>query len=1039
MTDPTMSSDHWARVQELFHLALSRSQDDRAAFLTEECRGDEVLRQEVLALLDAHEDEGPLTKLDDDDFAMLDRVRSALVGRYSVVREVASGGMATVYLAEDLKHSRHVAIKVLRPDLTATIGADRFLREIEIAAGLQHPHILPLYDSGSASGLLYYVMPFVEGDTLWDRLSRSGSLPVRDALRIADNILSALEYAHRKGVVHRDIKPSNVLISTSGGHAMVADFGIARAVSAAVGEGLTVTGAAIGTPGYMPPEQAGGKAVGPATDVYAVGVVLYECLTGRRWSFDADPQEADWSGVPSAIEPVLKRALAWSQQKRWSDAASFSRALQAAEQRALPWRRAGWLAAGLAAGLVAIGVGARALLDRSSSGLPSVHRLAVLPFSVRGSEEYSYLGEGMVDLLSTKLDGAGTWRSVDPRLVLSMLTRHGGVREGGSVDPATGRRIAQRLDADLYILGSIVEVGGQLRLNASLYREEEGLDAVVQASAEGEPTDVLGLLDGMAAQLLAGQDETSDARLTQLALVTSSSLPALKSYLRGVRALRAQEYTEAAAAFDEALAFDSTFALAWYQRSVTADWLLRSDVAKESAERAVRYSDRLSDRDRRLLEALRTARRGEVAEADRLYRAILGIYPDDVEAWSQLGELLAHFGPQWRMGFEVSREPWERLAELQPDRAAAYVHLARLEASRRNFDALDRMARRVIQLVPEGDRTLEMRMLQAFVPDDGVGRDRVLAGMRRASEDVLAEVLWSATTFVRDPDAVATLLSVATDPSRSPDMRATGDAWRAYSEVGRGQWDRAMAALDSMAVLDSAEALEHRVLLSLIPGVPTDTAALQAYRDRLRDLDARAVPASSAPGDWFSANDEYHPHVRLFLLGLLNAVLGDDAAALGNVRALRGLAVPEGTGSLAPDLALGVRATLAWRAGRVEEVPSLMNEFRFEIWHQLATASPFHGQVYQRYLWALALEETGRFDEAIKWYNSFVDAGLYNRAFYGISRWRVGRIHEQEGDLEAARRDYEEFLSLFEDPDPRFQPAVDDARRRLQGLREGTG
>ena len=205
--------------------------------------------------------------------------RYALADRYRIEGEIGAGGMATVYLAQDLRHDRKVALKLLRPELSAVIGAERFLAEIKLTANLQHPHILPLFDSGEADGFLFYVMPFVEGESLRSRLNREKQLPVPDAVRIATEVASALDYAHRHGVVHRDIKPENILIHD--GRAMVADFGIALAASKAGGNRMTETGMSLGTPHYMSPEQAmGEREITARSDVYALGVVLYEMLTG---------------------------------------------------------------------------------------------------------------------------------------------------------------------------------------------------------------------------------------------------------------------------------------------------------------------------------------------------------------------------------------------------------------------------------------------------------------------------------------------------------------------------------------------------------------------------------------------------------------------------------------------------------------------------------------------------------------------------------------------------------------------------------------
>ncbi len=212
---------------------------------------------------------------------LLDRLKTALADRYAIERELGSGGMATVYLAEDLKHHRKVAVKVLRPELAAALGPERFHREIQIAARLTHPHILTLIDSGDADGFLYYVMPYIEGQSLRDKLAHEGELPIAEAVRVLRDVVDALDHAHKHGVVHRDIKPDNVMLSER--HALVTDFGVAKAVSEATGaQQLTTEGVALGTPAYMSPEQAAAdKHIDHRADIYAVGAVAYELLTGR--------------------------------------------------------------------------------------------------------------------------------------------------------------------------------------------------------------------------------------------------------------------------------------------------------------------------------------------------------------------------------------------------------------------------------------------------------------------------------------------------------------------------------------------------------------------------------------------------------------------------------------------------------------------------------------------------------------------------------------------------------------------------------------
>src|SRR6266705_2407715 len=270
----------------------------------------------------------------------LESLRAALAERYALERELGRGGMATVYLAQDLKHHRKVAIKVLKPELAAALGPERFLQEIEIAASLTHPHILPLYDSGEATGLLYYVMPYVEGETLRNRLDRAGQLPVAEAVQITREVADALSHAHRHDVVHRDIKPENILLEA--GHAVVSDFGIARAITAAAGGSLTETGIALGTPGYMSPEQGAARArVDQRSDIYSLGCVLYEMLAGeppftgpsaesivRQHLAAAPPRvSAMRAAVPPAIEKAIVRALAKTPADRFATTAEFLEAL----------------------------------------------------------------------------------------------------------------------------------------------------------------------------------------------------------------------------------------------------------------------------------------------------------------------------------------------------------------------------------------------------------------------------------------------------------------------------------------------------------------------------------------------------------------------------------------------------------------------------------------------------------------------------------------------------------------------------------------
>jgi serine/threonine-protein kinase len=318
------------------------------------------------------------------------RLFPALADRYRIEREIGSGGMATVYLARDLKHDRDVALKVLRPELAAVLGADRFLNEIKITARLDHPHILTLIDSGAADGFLYYVMPFVRGESLRDRLDREKQLGVDEALDISKQITSALDYAHRQGVVHRDIKPENILIHE--GEAVLADFGIAMAVKEAGGNRLTETGLSLGTPQYMSPEQAtGDRALDSRSDVYSMAAVLYEMLAGEPPHSGATVQaiiaklmterptrlRVMRDTVPEGIDTAVAKALAKIPADRYANAGDFARALTAAsvaQQSPVGSRR--WLPLAIGGGIAAIAaIAAAVLLSRKPAPAPQLDRV----------------------------------------------------------------------------------------------------------------------------------------------------------------------------------------------------------------------------------------------------------------------------------------------------------------------------------------------------------------------------------------------------------------------------------------------------------------------------------------------------------------------------------------------------------------------------------------------------------------------------------------------------------------------------------------
>jgi Flp pilus assembly protein TadD len=347
------------------------------------------------------------------------------------------------------------------------------------------------------------------------------------------------------------------------------------------------------------------------------------------------------------------------------------------------------MAGGAAAALVSVAVVWAWLTLGTGGGAAPVDPdvMAVMPFHVGGSPELHYLGEGMVDLLSTKLDGAGSLTTVSPRVVIARVAD-----EGGEVsDPETSRRLAAALGAGRYVTGEVLEVGGRVTLSAYLHDSSDGGRDPDHASAEGPTEDLFALLDGLAVNLLASSMPDAVDRLRRLATLTTPSLPAAKEYLQGEQHLRAGRYREAATAYDQAVALDSTFALAYYRKSIAADWTDAYDV-RSSADRAFQLSTVLSPRDRSLLQALQLRRNGRVEEAEQVFRTVVHNHPDDVEAWVQLGEAIFHDTSRRGGSTLEAVAPFSRAVELEPANLMARVHVARLYALFDSVDALSRAA-----------------------------------------------------------------------------------------------------------------------------------------------------------------------------------------------------------------------------------------------------------------------------------------------------------------------------------------------------------
>jgi TolB-like protein/tRNA A-37 threonylcarbamoyl transferase component Bud32 len=552
---------------------------------------------------------------------ILERLRAALADRYDVERELGEGGMAIVYLAQDIKHDRHVAIKVLRPELAASLGADRFLREIKIAAKLTHPHILPLYDSGEADGLLFYVMPFVEGESLRDLLDREQQLPLEDAVRIAREVAGALSQAHSHGIIHRDIKPENVMLL--GGHAVVSDFGIARAFSAAGGDNLTRTGMAVGTPAYMSPEQAAGDpSVDGRSDVYSVGCMLYEMLVGQipftgpnaqaimaRHTMDAvTPPSIMRQSIPIELEDVILRALEKAPADRFRTAGDLADALVSLDSGTYSPRRTtrgmtapprwrlsrGATAAVSAAALLGLAItGWQLWPSGDGSALAAAEgmdarNIAVLYFEDRTPDlELEYVADGLTEGLIQRLSRVPQLQVVSPNGVLPF--------KRGLI---TSDSIARALDVGSLIEGAVDRVGDRIRITIFLVDGNSGAD-LFREGFEIPSTELLAAQDSVVetASRLLRQRLGEEVRLrTQQA--GTSSVEAWSLVQRAERARKGALDARRSDRDSAFAAFSRGDSLAELAEKADPDWieppLLRgqlaldqSQIAQDAAESAV--------------------------------------------------------------------------------------------------------------------------------------------------------------------------------------------------------------------------------------------------------------------------------------------------------------------------------------------------------------------------------------------------------------------------------------------------------------------
>jgi DNA-binding SARP family transcriptional activator/tetratricopeptide (TPR) repeat protein len=679
--------------------------------------------------------------------------------------------------------------------------------------------------------------------------------------------------------------------------------------------------------------------------------------------------------------------------------------------------------------LVVSVVGALAMYrPQPPTGSPAA--IAVLPFEVRGDVRLAYLGEGLVDLLSTSLDGAGELRSVDPRALLSFVRRAGGdVR-----DPRHGREVADRFGAGLFVLGSIIEAGGRLRASASLYDGSGAVVATARAEADDE-SGILNLVDQLARQLVGGRFSGSGSRLAGLAAATTRSIPALKAYLEGEAALRSGRHRDAVDAFQRAVAEDSAFALAYYRLGAAESWLADRSAAAQAAEKAVLHGRNLPRRVGLMMAAGAALHSGRLADAERLYREVLLADGDNVDAWFGLGELFYHHNAARGRSKGEARGPFERVLVLDPDNGEARVHLLELAAWERDIAEVDSL---LLGLPDDSDFAGKWPIMRALLLKDRPAQERLFAELRLEGDRALARVvLHAAPVFAHNPEDAIRLVGLLTEDGRAPAWRAYGHYLVALLELSRGRWDASRAQLSTAAEFDPFGAAGMRIVWTLAPFLPARLDEVQDLRQALtRAAGLRRQPArdGSVAVELFQAHAAANASLEHYLSGLMSVRMEDAAGAERSAVRLDGSSAGAAD-PLARTMAGSVRAHAEWaRAGATAGLAALDAMLVTQTGRQ-HNGSPILTGTHERYLRAELLLEVGRDREALRQYEAVADYSLFGLPYLAHSHLRRAEIHELRGETERAAAHLTRFTQMWSAADPDLMPLVDQAKSRLDRLR----
>jgi len=984
----------------------------------------------------------------------LEGLKAALADRYVLERELGRGGMATVYLARDLRHDRLVALKVLHPELAHALGPERFIREIRLAARLDHPHILSVHDSGETAGRLWFTMPYVEGESLRNRLAREPQLPLADALRITRAVADALGYAQRQGIIHRDVKPENILLQSD--RCVLADFGVARAVDAA-GERLTETGFALGTPAYMSPEQgAADRHLDPRSDIYSLGCVVYEMLAGEppftgrtaqaliaRRLADPVPDLCTVRDVPRQVERAVRQALARAPADRFADAPAFASALEAAtgapRATVSPAVRRGLLAAAAVLLVALAGAGVWLRTRPAPEAALDANLLAVAPFEVL-EPSLDVWREGMGDVLSRTLDGAGPIRTVSPSVVLR--------RWSGRADRTSAEELGRRTGAGLVLYGAVVRRGRDSVMLRAAVLDRAGGMGKTDIEVSGEAARIAELADSLgirALRVLSTARAIGSARGTSIG---SKSLPALKAFLQGEQFYRLGQWDSALTRYDQAIVADSTFALALARMTMVLVWGPPTAGAYrprlEYMRRATLHNHGLSPRDSLYIVAdsfdLAAA---EVTDAKAFvhlkFRAVSAAeeavrrYPEDPVSWYALGEwrMVDNHEP-WPIAGPpaVSLEAFTRAIALDPGFGPAYEHMPGLLLALGRPEQARQHAATYLALYPTSPHRAGTRLAALLLDPSATGKAEAERMLDTASVVTVFGLVFGMHQLASWPDTAETAIRLLRRLGEPGRRVGAGSPWHRDTVM----WPRYLGhALAFRGHLHEAFAVNERLLRqpsasqwSWFLDPLLDLSLLGIVPDSLtRATFDRALEADAAWGDFITPR-----HLRGLPWWLSRgdtaalARFGAQAARTARAPATPGVALRArllGETSVAfLDLARGDTGAATRKLSAIPDTLCLADNFAANCFHlNLTLARLLAARGDDRRAAALL--------ERWRW------SGGYTPSFV-LATLELGRISERLGDRRKAAECYGFVLAAWRRADRELLPYVAEARDGLARL-----